>query len=126
MVRSFEQILGAQPLNQKRAAATPMIDAFTTRPDLTPYSAVLNRAPLTEAATAAPTRGYDTLGLTGAAANAVNADSVNADAVKTAVIPEPDKATAAQWQKRSEKQHFVRTARQDAVPDSDNPELMNR
>ena len=104
MVRTFEQILGAQRLNQKRAATTPMIDAFTNRPDLTPYSAVLNRAPLTEAAT----------------------NAVNADAVKTAVILESDKATGAQWQKRSEKQHFVRTTRQDAVPDSDNPKLMNR
>jgi len=121
MVRTIEQILGAQPLNQKLAAATPMIDAFTNKPDLTPYSAVLNQVPLTEGVVTAPTCGYDTLGLTGAAGAAVNAD-----AVKAAVIPETEKATAAQWQKWSEKQHFVGTARQDAVPDFDNPELMNR
>jgi len=69
----------------------------------------------------APTCGYDTLGLTGAAA-----DAVNADAVKAAVIPDSEKTTAAHWQKWSEKQHFVGTAHHDAVPDFDNPELMNR
>ena len=121
MVRTIEQILGAQPLNQKLAAATPMIDAFTNKPDLTPYSAVLNQVPLTEGVVTAPTCGYDTLGLTGAAAEAVNAD-----AVKAAVIPASEKATAAQWQKWAEKQHFVGTAHHDAVPDFDNPELMNR
>ena len=37
MVRTIEQILGAQPLNQKLAAATPMYGAFTNTPD---YDAV--------------------------------------------------------------------------------------
>ena len=35
-VRTIEQILGAQPLNEKVAAATPMYDAFTTRARYTP------------------------------------------------------------------------------------------
>jgi YVTN family beta-propeller protein len=121
MVRTIEQILGAQPLNQKLAAATPMVDAFTNKPDLTPYNAVLNQVPLTEGVVTAPDCGYDTLGATGAAANAVNAAAAQA-----AVIPPAEKAVAAQWQKWSEKQHFTGTARQDAVPDFDNPELMNR
>ena len=34
MVRTIEQILGAQPLNQKVAAATPMYGAFTNKPDM--------------------------------------------------------------------------------------------
>ena len=34
MVRTIEQILGAQPLNQKDAAATPMFDAFTVQAGL--------------------------------------------------------------------------------------------
>ena len=37
MVRTIEQILGAQPLNEKLAAATPMYDAFTDGPN---YSAL--------------------------------------------------------------------------------------
>ncbi len=121
MIRTIEQILGAQPMNQKLAAATPMIDAFTKNPDLTPYTAVLNQVPLTEGVVTAPACGYDTLGQTGSAA-----DAVNAEALKAAVIPQEQKAVAAQWQKWAEKQHFVGTAGQSAVPDFDNPELMNR
>ena len=34
MVRTIEQILGIQPMNQKLAAATPMFDAFQSKPDL--------------------------------------------------------------------------------------------
>ena len=48
MVRTIEQILGAQPLNQKVAAATPMYGAFTNKPDFTPFTAVPNQIPLTE------------------------------------------------------------------------------
>jgi YVTN family beta-propeller protein len=121
MVRTIEQILGAQPLNQKLAAATPMTDAFTNKANLTPYNAVLNQVPLTEGVVTAPSCGYDTLGATGA-----EADAVNAAAAKAAVIPASEKAVAAQWQKWSEKQHFTGTAGHDAVPDYDNPELMNR
>lgn len=121
MVRTIEQILGAQPLNQKIAAATPMTDAFTDKPDLTPYNAVLNQVPLTEGVVTAPECGYDTLGLTGAAAAAVNAA-----AAKAAEIPASEKAVAAKWQKWSEKQRFTGTPGHDAVPDVDNPKLMNR
>src|SRR5689334_14899891 len=35
MIRTIEQILGAQPLNQKVAAASPMFDAFQSKPDYT-------------------------------------------------------------------------------------------
>ncbi|MDQ1564355.1 MAG: hypothetical protein QOI14_1306, partial [Actinomycetota bacterium] len=121
MVRTIEQILGAQPLNQKLAAATPMTDAFTNKADLTPYNAVPNQVPLTEGVVTAPACGYDTLGATGAAAKAVNAA-----AAKAAAIPSSEKTVAAQWQTWSEKQHFTGTAKENAVPDVDNPELMNR
>lgn len=62
MVRTVQQILGAQPLNQKLAAATPMYDAFTDKPDFTTYTAVSNKIPLTENASPAPTCGADTPG----------------------------------------------------------------
>ncbi|WP_426516357.1 alkaline phosphatase family protein [Diaminobutyricibacter sp. McL0618] len=121
LVRTIEQILGAQPLNQKLAAATPMTDAFTNKADLTPYNAVLNQVPLTEGVVTAPACGYDTLGATGAAAQAVNAA-----AAKAAAVPASEQTVAAQWQKWAEKQHFTGTAKQSAVPDYDNPDLMNR
>jgi hypothetical protein len=121
MIRTIEQILGAQPLNQKVAAATPMEDAFTDKPDLTPYTAVPNKVPLTEGVVTAPACGFDTLGATGP-----QADAVNKAAAKAAEVPASEKAVAAQWQKWAEKQHFTGTAKHDAIPDYDNPELMNR
>lgn len=121
LVRTIEQILGAQPMNQKLAAATPMTDAFTNKPDLTPYNAVLNQVPLTEGVVTAPACGYDTMGATGEAAKAINAAAAQA-----AAVPAAEQATAAKWQKWADKQHFTGTAGHPAIPDYDNPLLMNR
>ena len=38
LIRTMELILGLDPLSQYDAAATPMFRAFTTTPDLTPYT----------------------------------------------------------------------------------------
>ncbi len=64
MVRTIEQILGAQPLNEKLAAATPMYGAFNKKPDDTPFTTVPNQVPLTEGVAVPPACGVDTLGLT--------------------------------------------------------------
>jgi DNA-binding beta-propeller fold protein YncE len=40
MVRTIEDIVGIRPLTQFDIYATPMINAFTSRPDFTPYTAV--------------------------------------------------------------------------------------
>jgi YVTN family beta-propeller protein len=117
-VRTIEQILGAQPLNEKVAAATPMYDAFTSKPNYAPFNAVPNQIPLTEGITTAPACGLDTLGKTGAAATALT----TAEAQKTAV-PASEQATAAAWQTWLASQH---TTGNGAVPDYANPEQMNR
>jgi len=117
-VRTIEQILGAQPLNEKLAAATPMYGAFTDKPDYTPFTAVPNQVPLTEGVATEPSCGWDTLGLTGAAAQKLQAE----EARKTAV-PANEKATAAAWQTWLARQH---TTGNGAVPDYANPEQMNR
>src|SRR5579859_5374070 len=118
MVRTIEQILGAQPLNEKVAAATPMYDAFTKKPNFTPFNAVPNQIPLTEAIATAPACGLDTLGLTGPAAAALN----KTEAVKVAV-PANMTAIAAQWATWLKSQH---TTGNGAVPDYANFEQMNR
>jgi hypothetical protein len=118
MVRTIEQILGAQPLNQKLAAATPMSGVFTNKPDYTAFSAVANQVPLTEGVVIPPSCGPDTLGQTGAAAMALN----KVEAQKTAV-PADETATAAAWATWLPKQH---TTGNGAVPDYANPEQMNR
>jgi len=46
MLRTIELILGLPPMNQMDAAATPMFDCFTNRPDFTPFKAVPNNVPL--------------------------------------------------------------------------------
>src|SRR5246127_5408921 len=72
MVRTIEQILGAQPLNEKLAAATPMYGAFSEKPDYTPFTAVPNQVPLTEGLATPPACGLDTLGTSGAAAHTLD------------------------------------------------------
>jgi YVTN family beta-propeller protein len=118
MVRTIEQILGAQPLNQKLAAATPMYGAFSNKPDYTPFKAVPNQVPLTEGVVIPPSCGPDTLGQTGTAAMALN----KTEAQKTAV-PADEKATATAWATWLPKQHATGNG---AVPDYANPEQMNR
>ncbi len=118
MVRTIEQILGAQPLNQKLAAATPMYGAFTKKPHYTPFLAVPNQVPLTEGVTPAPDCGPDTLGLTGTAAK-----SLNAQVTKRVAVPAAKKEVAAQWTAWAQKQRFTGAS---AVPDYANPEQMNR
>jgi hypothetical protein len=118
IVRTIEQILGAQPLNEKVAAATPMYDAFTSKPNYTPFNAVPNQIPLTEGIFTPPACGLDTLGLKGAAAKALD----KAEARKTEV-PASEKATAAAWQAWILQQHTMGNG---AIPDFANPEQMNR
>jgi len=118
VVRTIEQMLGAQPLNQKVAAATPMYDAFTSKPDYAPFNAVPNQIPLTEGITTPPACGLDTLGLTGTAATTLN----NQVAAQTAV-PADEQANAAAWQSWVATQHLTGNG---AVPDYADPEQMNR
>ena len=47
MVRTIEELLGLPPMNQHDQLVTPMTDAFTDTPDLTPFSLIPNQIPLT-------------------------------------------------------------------------------
>jgi len=115
MVRTIEQILGAQPLNQKLAAATPMYGAFTNTPDFTPFNAVPNQVPLTEGVAQTPACGADTPGQGSARASAA--------ATKQVAVPANELATAAAWQTWLGKQH---TTGKTAQADFANPAQMNR
>jgi YVTN family beta-propeller protein len=117
-VRTIEQILGAQPLNEKVAAATPMYAAFTSRPNYAPFNAVPNQVPLTEGIATPPTCGLDTLGKKGVAAAQLN----KTEAQQT-TVPADEQATAAAWQTGLASQHLTGNG---AVPDYPNPEQMNR
>ncbi|MGW0227943.1 bifunctional YncE family protein/alkaline phosphatase family protein [Actinopolymorpha singaporensis] len=107
MIRTIQQILGAEPLNQKLAAATPMFDAFTSKPDFTPFTARPNQIPLTENVATPPACGLDTV------ANAPAAPRVAPAQVSASV----------EWEKWAKKQHFSgKTPRADFA----HPEQMNR
>jgi YVTN family beta-propeller protein len=48
MLRTMELILGLQPMSQFDAAARPMYNSFTSKPDFTPYEAVKPQVDLNE------------------------------------------------------------------------------
>lgn len=53
LFRSFELILGLPPMNREDALATPVYDAFTMKPDYTPYDALPRSVPDTNNGTGA-------------------------------------------------------------------------
>jgi len=110
MVRTIEQILGAEPLNQKVAAATPMYGAFQSKPDFTPYTAAANRVSLTENIATPPACGLDTP--TGP--NAVPPPPG---------VPSKYVSHSLAWEKWSTKQRLTGKW---AQADYANPELFNR
>ncbi|MBY8877084.1 alkaline phosphatase family protein [Actinacidiphila acidipaludis] len=114
MMRTIEQILGIQPMNQLDSAATPMYGAFTNHPDFTPFTAVQNKTSLTLGVSPAPTCGVDT---------PAAQDPSAAPAPTSAVVPAAEKNVAAQW--NTWKSH-QRLTGDKAVPDFANPEQMNR
>ncbi len=118
MVRTIEQILGARPLNQKLAAATPMYNAFRSTPDLSKFTTVPNQIPLTEGVATPPACGLDTLGLHGAAVK-----SLGAQEAKRLAVPSSAKPIVKKWQQWRAKQHFTGAS---AVPDYAAPAQMNR
>ena len=118
MVRTIEQILGAQPLNQKVAAATPMYGAFSDRANYRRFTAVPNQVPLTEGLPTPPACGPDTLGTTGTAARKLNATQA-----QRAAVPDSERAVAQAWEKWSNQQHFTGNG---AIPDYAHPEQLNR
>lgn len=110
VIRTIQQILGAEPLNQKLAAATPMYDAFQKKADYRPFTAVPNEIPLTEQVKTAPACGLDV----------VKPSSATDPAATT--IPANMRRLADEWEKWRAKQPFVTENEEDSV----DPVLMNR
>jgi len=107
VVRTIEQILGIAPMNQEDRAASPMWDAFTNRPNDTPFTYVPNQISLT-------------LGLTtsGSAKGAL----VPATAAQQG-IPAAVRGIYEQWLVWSRNGHFNGTG---AIQDYANPAQLNR
>jgi hypothetical protein len=112
MIRTIEQMLGIQPMNQKDSAATPMSRAFTNKPDYTPFKAVRNQVPLTDGLATPPACGNNTRAGASAARTQTAASTVPADKQHIANV-------WAAWQKD---QHL---SGPNAVPDYAPPALMD-
>ncbi|MGW3426479.1 alkaline phosphatase family protein [Streptomyces melanosporofaciens] len=112
MMRTIEQILGIQPMNQKDTAATSMASAFTQKPNFTPFKALPNRTSLTDGVKTPPSCGLDTPA----------AQSPKAAAVPSASVPTDMKNVAAQWDQWKSKQRLTGP---NAVPDYAPPAQMN-
>ncbi|NUP42408.1 MAG: phosphoesterase [Streptomyces sp.] len=112
MVRTIEQILGVQPMNQKDTAATPMTGAFTSTPDYSAFTALPNRTSLTAGLATAPSCGVDTPA----------AQDPAAAPAPSAVVPAAEKATAQKWDAWKAQQRLTGP---NAVPDYANPAQMN-
>jgi hypothetical protein len=113
MMRTIEQILGVQPMNQKDTAANPMAAAFTQNPDFTPFTALPNRVSLTDGVkNGAPSCGLDTPA----------AQNPKAEAVPAASVPADMKNVAAEWDQWKSKQRLTGPH---AVPDYAPPAQMN-
>ena len=108
MVRTIEQILGAEPLNQKVAAATPMFDAFQSK---------AGQRTVHRRAEPDPARPRTSTPLPSAVRTRPPAHR-QAPTVAAADVP-----IAKAWGSWAQKQHF--TGRQ-ARADYAHPELMNR
>ena len=100
MVKTVEQILGIQPMNQEDDAAEPMYGAFTEHPNFAPYTALPNKIPLT-------------LGVKGFPEGAGG----------PSYVPQAMRATAKAWDEWKGKQRFEGL---DGRPDSAKPVQLDR
>ena len=107
MLRTVEQILGIQPMNQKDTAASPMSRAFPPHADFTPYNAVPNQVALTDGLKTMPECG---------------ADVPAQPAQTTTAVPADKQQLAAQWADWKAQQQANGTA--DKV-DAFNPAQLN-
>jgi YVTN family beta-propeller protein len=112
MIRTIEQILAIQPMNQKDTAASPMRQAFSPSPDLTPFTALPNRTSLTAGIKTLPPCGAD---------EPAPANPAAAPVPSTAVPPDKQQI-ADKWDDWKAKQHLTGP---DAKADSSNPSQLN-
>jgi YVTN family beta-propeller protein len=115
MVRTVEQILGIQPMNQEDDAAEPMYGAFTERPSFSPYTAVPNEIPLTLGVPGYPS--------TTAAAATTTTGTMTTGGPVQGEVPASMQSVYEAWMSWKHQQSFLG---KNALPDSAKPALLNR
>jgi YVTN family beta-propeller protein len=123
VVKTIEQILGAQPMNQMDRAAVPMSDAFTNKPNLAPYETVPNQIPLTQGVTGL-------IPVTPTAKTAANPAAVAALTATSGppapAVPAAQRSVAAAWASWNKAEAQPKLTGTKATPDSVNPAQLNR
>jgi YVTN family beta-propeller protein len=123
VVKTIEQILGAQPMNQMDRAAVPMSSAFTNTPNFTPYQTVPNQIPLTQGVTGLiPVTPSATTAANPAAAAALKATS----GPSAPAVPAAQRSVAAAWAGWYKTEVQPKMTGPNAAPDSVNPAQFNR
>jgi YVTN family beta-propeller protein len=121
VVKTIEQILGAQPMNQMDRAAVPMSDAFTDKPDFTPYDVVPNTVPLTQGVTGLIPQTPAT------SDDSSTAASVSAtDGPAAPPVPAAQQAVASDWDFWYKHEAQPHLGGDNAQVDSVNPAQLNR
>jgi YVTN family beta-propeller protein len=123
VVKTIEQILGAQPMNQMDRAAVPMFSAFTNKPNFAPYETLPNQIPLTQGVTGLiPVTPTAKTAADPAAAAALTATS----GPPAPVVPTAEKSVAAAWASWYKTEAQPKLSGTNAAPDSVNPAQLNR
>jgi YVTN family beta-propeller protein len=135
VVRTVEQILGVQPMNQEDYAAEPMYGAFTETPNFEPFTAAANEIPLTLgvagfASTATPAATTTTTPATTPATAtpatttpATPATTTTTGASVPGAVPASMQGVYSAWISWKQHQRFLG---KDAIPDAAKPVLFNR
>jgi YVTN family beta-propeller protein len=111
MVRTVEQILGIQPMNQEDYSAEPMYSAFTEHPNFAPYKAEPNQIPLTLGVEGLPQTLPSTSGSSGSSA------------MPEYKVPAAMAKVSKSWNQWKNRQPFQGM---DGKPDSAKPLLLDR
>jgi YVTN family beta-propeller protein len=127
MVRTVEQILGIQPMNQEDYAAEPMYGAFTETPNFEPFTAAANEIPLTLGVTGFPataaTPATTTAATTPATTTTTTPPATTGGPDQEGVVPASMQGVYNAWMSWKQHQRFLGP---DAIPDAAKPVLFNR
>jgi YVTN family beta-propeller protein len=126
MVKTIEQILDIQPMNQMDRAAMPMFSAFTNKPEDAPYEVLHNQIPLSLGAEGTEAETEEEEKEIAAVDAKADTPDYAPDAAKLTSVPADEKHVAqawSTWMATDGKKHLTGIH---AEPDSVNPEQLNR
>jgi len=123
VIKTIEQMLGITPMNQEERAAEPMFDAFTNKPDNTPYTVVPNQIPLTLGLTTTPSSARTAAAAPDAATGGSSGPQFAPKSAAQQGVPPAERGVYEQWVVWSRASRFSGAA---PVVDWANPAQLGR